>query len=760
MTGAESHSPLKQRPRHQALLPLLAGFILLAGAPAFSQKSNTTANPQRTKAPLDPLKEKKYWAELHRKQAEQRAAEIIWENKHRETVKATATEIIKAQEEVQNRIIIHEDGPDRFQPERPSIIKRYPEYAGLTVVVALVGALFVQTLIRLRQEAELRKLCGGYLSDGTEVASYKLPEWFAPAPAPAAAPAEQFSVENKNESSLEVTTARPVTEFFEKASERLERLRAALRELNSSGLAEDRQQSIIRAHTAICELRDNAGVWDLRPAWQMSSSLELLIKRVIDKPKDLTPSVIRTLAAAVDVLHEVCVPGVRPNLLNDPPLKLLAVDDDPLCRRALQFALEKASFTTDLAECGEKAVELAAAHTYDVVFMDIQMPGIDGLTACGQIHETRKNPTVPVIFVTVQSDFNTRAQLRLKGGADLMAKPFLVFELAVRAMTFAMRGRLDAARINRREEVPAGATPILQPPLPAPVNAARRPATITAATGEVPPGSAPSETATFNSAEPAGDFMGESARLLAETRKIIDGLHKPGSELELEEHLGSLYLRVHTLASKASLAKLSIAAHVGSALEALVKRLYTNPKTVNASTLNTAANALRLLENLCRPGTEQELANREPVRILVVDDEPLARRAIVGALQLAFKQPESAGDGTQAVALVAKTPYDVIFADVQMPGLDGFELCSAVRASASNPTTPVVFITTHTDEDSQTKAAVAGGNDFISKPFLPIEITVKALTFAWEGRLKNLGDPPAGAGGSKPAPKPAQALAA
>src|SRR6185436_5525100 len=98
----------------------------------------------------------------------------------------------------------------------------------------------------------------------------------------------------------------------------------------------------------------------------------------------------------------------------------------------------------------------------------------------------------------------------------------------------------------------------------------------------------------INSAELAGDFYGESPAFLAETRKIVDGLQKPGGTTNLEEHLGALYLRVHTLASKASLAKLPIAAHVGTTLEALLKRLYRNPKTVTTSTLNTAANALRL----------------------------------------------------------------------------------------------------------------------------------------------------------------------
>ena len=155
-------------------------------------------------------------------------------------------------------------------------------------------------------------------------------------------------------------------------------------------------------------------------------------------------------------------------MIINPPISVLAVDDDPLCLRALKFALEKAELTPDLAEDGEKAVALAANKAYDVVFMDIQMPGIDGLEACAQIHKLKRNEETPVVFVTVRSDFQTRAQSALKGGADLMAKPFLMFEIMVKALTLTMRKRLHlAASCDRAVDLFAAAArparPTVQP---------------------------------------------------------------------------------------------------------------------------------------------------------------------------------------------------------------------------------------------------------------------------------------------------------
>ena len=294
-----------------------------------------------------------------------------------------------------------------------SIFDGKEDYIRFGLVFVLYSIFMKSMFARHMREAEIRLLCGGYLSDGTEVARFTMPELFAPAPVmdlrTGPLPEEIDPV------AAGVKPRAQMAEFFAQAPEHLAKIHSALsalKEVESSGIVEDRQPALLKLHALVCELRDQATVWELRPAWQISSALELLLKRVADKPKDFTPSIVRTVAAAVDVLRDVCVPGIRTNLLMDPPPRILAVDDDALCRRALQFAFEKANLIPDLAESGERAVELANAHTYDVVFMDIQMPGIGGLVACNNIHGTNKNSDVPVIFVTVQSDFNTRAESR------------------------------------------------------------------------------------------------------------------------------------------------------------------------------------------------------------------------------------------------------------------------------------------------------------------------------------------------------------
>ena len=89
-----------------------------------------------------------------------------------------------------------------------------------------------------------------------------------------------------------------------------------------------------------------------------------------------------------------------------------------------------------------------------------------------------------------------------------------------------------------------------------------------------------------------------------------------------------------------------------------------------------------------------------------------------------------------ALNLLSENKFDLVFLDVDMPGMTGFELCTKLRALPQHKKTPVVFVTALSDFDSRTSSMMAGGNDFIAKPFLFIELTVKALIHVLRARLQ------------------------
>ena len=173
---------------------------------------------------------------------------------------------------------------------------------------------------------------------------------------------------------------------------------------------------------------------------------------------------------------------------------------------------------------------------------------------------------------------------------------------------------------------------------------------------------------------------------------------------------------------------------MADALEALLKELQDKPKNINASTLRTVASAVDfmavLFEGASSPGTPAPSAD-----VLVVDDEAISRRAITYALEKAQMKSISVEDPIKALDTLLQKKFDLIFLDVDMPNMSGFELCTKIRTLPQYAKTPVVFVTGLNDLESRANSTMSGGNDFIAKPFLFIELTVKALVHVMRSRL-------------------------
>jgi CheY-like chemotaxis protein len=234
----------------------------------------------------------------------------------------------------------------------------------------------------------------------------------------------------------------PFQEFIDSAPWHLASLRTLLSDVSRATDDAARQKVLGELFKTIGPVKDAARLPALLPVWQMAAALEGLLKQLTGKAATLTPSTLRTVASALDLLELLCVPGLKPDLATNPPVRLMAVDDDPISLRAISMALKKALTPPDLAASGKAALALATRRSYDVIFLDVEMPGMDGFQLCPKIHETTPNRTTPVVFVTSHNDFNSRAKSTLTGGEDLISKPFLSFELTLKTLTMALRARL------------------------------------------------------------------------------------------------------------------------------------------------------------------------------------------------------------------------------------------------------------------------------------------------------------------------------
>ncbi|QGM45319.1 diguanylate cyclase [Methylocystis heyeri] len=102
-------------------------------------------------------------------------------------------------------------------------------------------------------------------------------------------------------------------------------------------------------------------------------------------------------------------------------------------------------------------------------------------------------------------------------------------------------------------------------------------------------------------------------------------------------------------------------------------------------------------------------------RILIVDDQPINIQLMYDAIR-ELGEVFFATSGEQALAFCAKTPPDLVLLDVEMPGMDGYEVCRRLKEVPELAQIPVIFVTARGGVEDEVRALEAGGVDFITKP--------------------------------------------
>ena len=105
------------------------------------------------------------------------------------------------------------------------------------------------------------------------------------------------------------------------------------------------------------------------------------------------------------------------------------------------------------------------------------------------------------------------------------------------------------------------------------------------------------------------------------------------------------------------------------------------------------------------------------MKVLIVEDVKIAQIAARLVLeQIGDFTIDIAGDGMQALQLASQTKYDLIFMDIGLPDMNGFETTEKIRALKHYKDIPIVALTAHDEESYRKQAVVSGMNDFLEKP--------------------------------------------
>ncbi|MEC2254096.1 DNA-binding response regulator ResD [Bacillus amyloliquefaciens] len=116
--------------------------------------------------------------------------------------------------------------------------------------------------------------------------------------------------------------------------------------------------------------------------------------------------------------------------------KILVVDDEARIRRLLRMYLERENYVIEEAENGDEAIKMGLASDYDLVLLDLMMPGTDGIEVCRQLREKK---ATPIIMLTAKGEEANRVQGFEAGTDDYIVKPFSPREVVLRVKALLRR---------------------------------------------------------------------------------------------------------------------------------------------------------------------------------------------------------------------------------------------------------------------------------------------------------------------------------
>src|SRR4051794_32015235 len=111
-------------------------------------------------------------------------------------------------------------------------------------------------------------------------------------------------------------------------------------------------------------------------------------------------------------------------------------------------------------------------------------------------------------------------------------------------------------------------------------------------------------------------------------------------------------------------------------------------------------------------------------RILIVDDVTDNVEILVSLLRGEYKL-SVARDGESALRLDGTTAPDLVLLDIMMPGMDGYEVCRRLRAAPATRELPIMFLSALEDVAHKAQGFEVGGNDYLTKPFEPLEVKAR-----------------------------------
>lgn len=390
--------------------------------------------------------------------------------------------------------------------------------------------------------------------------------------------------------------------------------------------------------------------------------------------------------------------------------KLLIIEDDRIIGNIYSKKFAAEGFNVEVAEDGQTGWERISGFRPDIVLLDLMLPKLNGLDILARVRALPEFQRLPIIVFS-NAYMTTVIDAAWKAGATTVLTKSNTSPKKLTETIAELLAQVEAA--------PAAAAPTQAPPPAAPAPVAKP---------------VPSQEDAFQ-AEQRRQFLASLPQFNQGIRDLHQTFLKTEDRTAKIAAVGELYRHIHALTGSAGLVGADIIARISAAYEALLKEMHDKPGNINVSTTRTSTQTLFFISALLEKADRlPHLTTFDPV-VLAVDDEEISRRAVGLSIEKAGVRSVVCETGAMALEKARPTHFDLIVLDVDMPGMNGYEVCTKLRAQAAYKDTPVIFVTGLSDFQSRARSTLSGANDLIAKPFVFVELSVKVLSYLLKATL-------------------------
>ena len=221
---------------------------------------------------------------------------------------------------------------------------------------------------------------------------------------------------------------------------------------------------------------------------------------------------------------------------------------------------------------------------------------------------------------------------------------------------------------------------------------------------------------------------------LQHVRAMRDAVHALTRDAADPSATPQLVRHAHGLAEMLHLTGAAGTADFATALESLVLGVRSVGMEMSPTVRQTLGQAVDFLGRQLEEFSPEAAQSTAECRVLVVDDDPSVCHLVEAALSIVGLKTQVAHTPSGCLQEVANGSFDVVVLDIGLPEMSGFDLCTKIRGTPGHANVPILFLTGLTSFQNRAKSVLTGGNDFICKPFAPLELGLKVLLWVHQGR--------------------------